>query len=45
MPLPNPLRYKDKNTYISACIKESSKEFPQRQSIAVCISKWENRNK
>jgi hypothetical protein len=45
MPLPNPLRYKDKDTYVSACIREASKEFPQRQAIAVCISKWTNRNK
>jgi len=45
MPLPNPRRYENKNRYLSACIKEASKEFPQRQSIAVCISKWENRNK
>ena len=45
MPLPNPLRYKDKDSFLRACISTASKEFPQRQAIAVCQSKWENKNK
>jgi len=40
-----PKPQEDKNTFISRCISEEvGKGMPNRQAVAVCISKWARRN-
>lgn len=40
MPIPSPKSNENKDTYISRCVSEISGEYPQDQSLAICISKW-----
>lgn len=41
----DPTPQEDKNSFISRCIShEMDKGMPNRQAVAVCISKWNRRN-
>lgn len=44
MPIPTPSKKESKNEFISSCMSELSKEFPdQKQRAAVCYSKWSDK--
>jgi hypothetical protein len=46
MPLPNPSKYKSEDSYISACMSaQEGEDKPQKQKLAICYSKWENKDK
>lgn len=42
MPIPNPKSSENKTDFITRCVSQISSEYPQDQSIAICISSWEN---
>jgi hypothetical protein len=42
MPIPNPKSSETKSEFVSRCVSEISGEYPQDQSLAICISKWDN---
>lgn len=42
MPIPKPKSSENKSTFVSRCISEISGEYPQDQSVAICISAWDN---
>ena len=44
-PLPNPKVYDNEDNFMSACISEASKEFPQKTAIAICLDLWRKRNR
>ena len=45
MPIPQPNRFKDKDSFIQACMEvEVGSGKPQDQAFAICNSTWENRN-
>ena len=45
MPIPSPNRFKDKDSFIQACMEvEVGSGKPQDQAFAICNSTWENRN-
>ena len=45
MPIPNPNRFKDKDSFIEACMSvEIGSGKPQDQAFAICNTTWENRN-
>lgn len=44
MPISPPSKKESKNEFISSCMSELSKEFPnQKQRAAVCYSKWSDK--
>ena len=43
--IPNANLYTDEERYMEACMKVTSREFPQKQSLAICISNWKNRTR
>lgn len=46
MPIKNPRKGQNQKEYISSCMSDLSKEFPnQRQRSAVCFQKWRDRTK
>jgi hypothetical protein len=45
MPIPSPNRFKDKDSFIQACMEvEIGSGKPQDQAFAICNASWENRN-
>lgn len=45
MPIPSPNRFKDKDSFIQACMEvEIGSGKPQDQAFAICNTTWENRN-
>ena len=45
MPIPSPNRFKDKDSFIQACMDvEIGSGKPQDQAFAICNTTWENRN-
>ena len=43
--IPNANLYTDEDRYMEACLKVTSKEFPQSQALAICYSNWRNRTR
>jgi hypothetical protein len=44
MPIPSPSKKQSKDDFISSCMTDLSKEFPnQKQRAAVCYSQWEQK--
>jgi nicotinamide riboside kinase len=44
--MPSPRKKESKNSFISRCIRQlRSENYKQDQAVAICESKWENRNK
>lgn len=44
MPLPNPTPLEKENDFISRCMGELDKEFPDRkQRAAVCYTQWKDK--
>ena len=43
--IPNANLYTDEDRYMEACLKVTSKEFPQSQALAICYSNWKNRTR
>lgn len=43
--IPNANLYTDEERYMSDCMKVTTREFPQRQALAICISNWQNRTR
>ena len=45
MPIPSPNRFKDKDSFIQACMEvEVGSGKPQDQAFAICNDVWRNRN-
>jgi len=42
MPIPTPKTTENKTDFITRCVSQISNEYPQDQSVAICISSWEN---
>jgi len=42
MPIPKPKSGENKSTFVSRCKSEISGEYPTDQSLAICISTWDN---
>jgi len=43
--IPNANLYTDEDRYMEACLRVTTKEFPQNQALAICISNWRNRTR
>jgi len=44
MPIPSPSKKQSKDDFISSCMIDLSKEFPdEKQRAAVCYSQWEEK--
>lgn len=44
MPIPTPSKKESKDDFVSSCMSDLSKDFPdQKQRAAVCYSKWEDK--
>ena len=41
MPIPNPKSGESQDQFVSRCVSQISNEYPQDQSIAICINKFE----
>jgi hypothetical protein len=41
MPIPNPSASETQNDYVGRCMSEISGEYPQEQSLAICISTYQ----
>lgn len=42
-PIPSPSSDESEKDFMSRCISEISGEYPQDQSVAICISKWQEK--
>ena len=46
MPIPNPSKTETKNEFISRCTSSLSDEYKDnKQRLAICFQKWEDRKK
>lgn len=43
--IPNANLYTDEERYMSDCMKVTTREFPQKNALAICISNWKNRTR
>lgn len=42
-PIPSPEGGESQNDYVSRCMHEIGKEYPQEQAVAICISTYQNK--
>ena len=45
MPIPKPKKDEKEKDFISRCMKAIGDEYPQKQALAICYQKWNDRNK
>lgn len=41
MPIPTPKSSENKTAFVSRCISQLGKEYPKDQTLAICISAWD----
>jgi len=45
MPIPTVKKNEKEKDFISRCMKAIGDEYPQKQALAICYSKWRDRNR
>ena len=43
--IPNANNYTNEDNYMSDCLSVTTKEYPRRTALAICISNWRNRTR
>ena len=43
--IPSANLYTNEENYMSDCMKVATREFPQKQALAICLANWRNRTR